>query len=511
MTMIRDAVALVSRTVWWLDGPLLGPLRQFASAVVITAGPWIVSVTALAIISITMTPLMGGAAIEDLRLSVVSAFVIAPLISGPIGTIAARLISNSVEERAGRFVFEIFGIAALGSGGIAMAVAAITATLLSVGPLRVVIGFVWMTVAAALLWITFAVLAALRFYRLLILSFSTGMLLSIFCTLAAARAGPNIELLLWSFTAGIAFCVILAFVYVSARYWNESDSPDTALWLMVGETSRLSPLALGIVAGIGAVWTDKIVFWLGPYGMRSEAGFIHFGPYDSVMFIAHLSIIPSLAAMLLFQNGVLRASIGMFRATLTNHSTYNRVRSASLSVGRTIWGHIFGIGFMQASCSAGLILMAPIITELMDFNLAQFDLLRISIVAVFFQSLLFLSSSILIVCQRVRIFCMLQLSFLALNAITSMIMQWCVGVNSYAVFVSSMVAAVAASLCAYRALSEYDYLIFVRENESLYEQPQHAAEVEAASRGGIRMRIAAAREEWSSLVQSSASAREVTN
>lgn len=487
---------------WWLEGPMIGPMRKFGAAIVISVGPWLVSVVALAVLSITMTPLMGDRAVEDLRLSVVYAFALAPLIAGPVGAIAARLVRGAIEERGGSNVFEIFRVAALASGALAMTGAILVALALGIAPTGVALGFVWTTAAAALLWTSFAVLGAIRAYRFLIGSFTAGMLVAFACTIAAARNGPTVEMLVWSFDVGIAFCVVLSFRHVAARYWRESDDPGFAFWLLISETIRAWPLALGIAAAVAAIWTDKVVFWSGTEGLRSAAGFAHYAPYDAVMFVAHLSLVPSLASMLLFQNGALPEVIGAFRRSLARRSTHEEIAAASAAISTTVWAHVLSIVFVQATCSAVLVLMAPLVSGLMDFDLIQFDLLRTAIVAIFLQSLLYLSCGVLMVCNRIRTLCVIQLLFLAANLVASLVLRDLIGVNSYAVFASSMAAAVIAFIAAYRTISDYDYLVFVGENEALYDRDA-LIEADDAARRGLRGRMLAARAGWAALADRS--------
>lgn len=498
---MSGATAPTQGHAWWIEGPLVGPLRNVSAAVVVSVGPWLVSVMALALLSITMTPLMGDRAVEDLRLSVVYAFAIAPLVAGPVGTVAARLVRESIEERGGVQVFEIFRVAAVISGVLAMAGAGAVAIALDIGPAGVALGFVWTTAAAALLWTSFAVLGAMRSYGFLILSFTTGMLVGFGCTILAARHGPTVELLVWSFNAGIGFCVLLSFRHVAGAFRSPDDDPGFASRLLAAAIVRDWALALGIAVAVAAIWADKVVFWSGGDGLRSAAGFAHYAPYDSVMFIAHLSIVPSLAAMLLFQNGPLPQAIGSFRATLAARSTYDEISSAAAEVGGTVWSHLLTIMFVQATCSAVLVMMAPLIARLMGFDLIQFDLLRSAIVAIFLQSLLYLGCGVLMICNRTQTFFLIQLVFLGSNLAASLILREALGVNTWAVFLASMAAAVVAFVAAWRTLSDYVYLVFIGENRALYDRDSIA---DPGRFAGLAGRLTAARLAWASLAQTGA-------
>lgn len=452
----------------WLSGALLGPMGRFAAAVIITAGPWLVTVVALAIISISMQPVMGNAAIEDLRLTVVYAFCAAPLAAGPIGAIASRLVRRSVEEGDGTLVSEVFLAAALSSGLITKALAVLICLSLGIEPLGIAVSFVFLSVSAAMLWISFAVLIGLRAFRFLISAFSIGMAISVICILAAAAQQPSIEFLIWCFTAGVIVCVTLCIAHVNRLHGGARGNLRPAAVALFEEIIRHRHLCLGILLALCSVWVDKWVFWFGAGGNTSGAGFRHFSAYDSVMFIAHLSIIPSFAAMLLFHDGEITDAIEDFRRTLRDRSTYTTIRQSVDRLGQTVWQGVFKIVFVQAAVAAGLVLMAPLMARMMTFGFAQFLMLQVGVIAVFLHSIVFLSSTVLILCSRNRTFFYVQLLFFGANLIASVVLYDLLGVSAYAIFIAALISAAFAFLWAYRALSHYDFLIFVGENDSLY-------------------------------------------
>jgi polysaccharide biosynthesis protein PelG len=491
----RFAPASVLR--WYFGGPLLRPICAFVAAVVVSVGPWIVSVIALVIVSVTMQPVMGAAAVEDLRLTVIYALGLAPLIAGPVGTVAARLVRASLEERGGQLIPEIFLTAALVSGVVAQLLAVVASLALGIEPVGISLGLVFLSAAAALLWTSFAVLAALRQYGFLILAFSAGMGLSVACALMTTRAEPTVELLIWSFTAGIVFCVALMMSRIWAGHRMRDEDLVTAFCVLIGEIRLHWQLCLGILFAMCGVWVDKWVFWLGPEGMRSAAGFVHFSTYDSVMFVAHLSMIPSFAAMLLFQDGALDQAIERFRRVLRDRSTYALIAEAGRALQHTVWSHVFTIVFIQAACSAGLVMMAPVIANAMHFSFVQFDLLRVGTVAVFLQSLFYFSCSVLMICNRISLFYRVQILFFVTNLVTSIICMQVFGVSAYGVFFSSLLMAVISFAYAYTSLSRYDYLVFVGENDALYQgDAVRRPSEESSIISRLDARLSAARATW---------------
>jgi uncharacterized membrane protein len=455
---------------WWFGGGLLRPVREVLGAVVIAAGPWLVSVIALGVVSVTMTPAIGFRSVEDLRLTVVYAFCFAPLVAGPVSTIAARLIAAGLETGEIRQAPALFLVAAVGSALVAEALAVGLVLILGIEPFEVAAAFVFLTGAAALLWASFAVLTALKAYRLLIWSFSGGMALTVACIMLATLGELDTEILIWSFTAGIALTVAFAAIRVRRSAAGSEGDMLPALSDMLREAQRLWPLGLGVLFAIMGVWVDKWVYWLTPESVRSAAGFRHYSPYDSVMFVAHLSAIPTYAAWLLFHGSDLKVSVSIFRTRLEDRSTYGRIHGAVESLGQTVWSGVFSIVFLQAALTACTVLMAPAIATALNFSFDQLITLRVGLIAVFLHAFFYLSCAIILLCNRARVFLLLQASFLVLNLTASFIFYNQVKMSAYAFFVSALTMAIIAFIVAYRALLAFDYLTFLGENDSFYKR-----------------------------------------
>lgn len=453
---------------WWLSDPLLKPARRLAAAIIVAAGPWLVSVFALGIISVTMTPAMGLAAVEDFRLTVVYAFCIAPLAAGPIGAIAARRISAEIEANNHGRVPELFIAATAYSALVAQAIAIGVCLLLGIGPIGVAVGLVFLTMAAALLWTSFSVLAAVSAYGFLIGALTGGMIISVLCTLFAASLAPTTEMLIWCFAAGVLFCVALCLRHIQVHFPSSHDSFLASALGLLRDLRDNAVLCAGVLFANCGVWIDKWTFWFGPDSVRSEAGLLHYSPYDSVMFLAHLSVIPSYAALLVFHHGDLVAATERFKAALASRATYGSMRTRIDDLERTVWNGVFTVAFVQGAIALGLVLMAPLMAQFLGFSFNQFLMLRVALIGVFLHGVMFLCCAMLLVANRTRHFTLIQAGFLVLNLAMSLLLYALVGISSYAFFSSSLLGALAAFYAAYRAIHDYDYLAFLGENDSLY-------------------------------------------
>lgn len=460
--------SLLSETLSWaLNGPLIHPIRQFSNSVIIVAGPWLLSVVALAVVSIGMEPVIGRAAMESTRLTIIYALCLAPLVGGPVGAIAARLVRSAVEENDLHLVPDILLVSSLLVGLVALFMAAVL-SIVMINDVEIALAFIVLTVSTGLLWNSLAILSALRKHAFLVMSFAYGTTVSVFAIFLLARSNLRIELLIWSFAGGTIACLALILARLLVGNSSSTGGITRAVGTLQRELAQRRLLVLGIVFAFCGVWVDKWVLWLGPLGMESSIGLLHFGTYDSVMFIAHLSIVPTFAAMHILHDGEITQSVKNFRSTLEQNANFSLLRAAVESLSVCVWGGIFTIIFVQATVTATLVLLTPILSNLMHFDFSQFLLLRVGLIAAFVHSIFYLSSAVLLLCNRHSLFCFVQFVFLLANLAFSTGFMLTVGPSAYGLLAGSLVASILSFIIAYRSLHRFDYISLVAENHSFY-------------------------------------------
>ena len=455
---------------WWLSGGLLGPVWRFVAAIGITTGPWLLAIAALGLIGRGLQPVLPNGAIQDLNLSITYAFCLASLIAGPVGTITARAVRSAVEERDGAQVYELFVVATVTVGVTAQILATGLCFGLGLGPLGLSIAQVFLSVATAMLWVSFSVVAVLRSYRFMIGAFAAGMVLSVVSAVLTVRLHATAEVAIWSFATGLFLCSALCLAHVGRSFGQQTQRIKDAAQQSLRQFRANRHLALAVFVAVCAVWADKWMFWFGPVGMRSLAGFAHFEPYDSVTFLAQLSIIPTFATMFLLNETEIARGVADFRRSIREHATFAVIREAVGNLGQLVWTRFFRIGFIQATVTAILALAAPFLANALHFSAQQLALLPIALISVFLQSIAYLACAVLILCNRTRTFLWVQLFFLVTNVLCSITSYLIVGVSVYGLFVSSALFATVSAITAFRALGGYDYLVYLGENDSLYSR-----------------------------------------
>lgn len=457
---------------WMLSGPLLAPIIAFVTSAIVAVGPWLITVLALAVISLTLSPVLGRGAIADLRLSVVYAFGIALFATAPLAAMTARLVRRNVEDQGGRLVPELYAICLVLSGLGAQALALFAVFAFGMTPVKLSVAFVVLAATGSLMFTSFAILMALRRHWQLINSFVIGTLLALLCALLSTGWTPTVEFLLWSFSLGLWISHDLMFSSTTRGARITMAGLAEAFAAIRHEIHRSRILLFGIAFAMLGVWADKWVYWFSSTGMTAQSGLYHFAPYDSAMFVAHLSMAPTLAAWFLFQERVLEPRVQRFWRLIEQRPTRAALAAEAADLQELVWRNVFRILFIQATCSAVLIMLSPNIIRGLSMRFDQIELLQIGIVVVLLQSLFFLCSAILLLCNRSTIFFQINFGFFAINLVLGVAFLHIFGVSAYGVFVASLVCGAACFVFAHRALGELVFIVFIKENNDLYaEQP----------------------------------------
>lgn len=452
--------------------PLVGTIVDFGSASIVAVGPWLMSVLALSVISLTLTPALGRAAIEDLRLSVIYAFALALAAAAPTATLAARRARRAVDEDGGRLAPEIYAVALIVGGVAALALAIAAAVGFGVARIGYAVAFVALTTSASMLWTSFAMLSALRQFWRVVGCFAIGVVVGVGFGLGAMRWTSGVEALMWSFALGLSLAHALMFAAATGQAAFEATNLREAARAVAAEIEHNRPLFAGILFAVIAIWADKLVFWFGPHGVTARSGFAHFPTYDSAMFIAHLSMIPTLASWLQFQRGALEPALQALWRQIASQPTYGELSASADALRALVWSAAVRILFVQATCAGMLVMLTPAIVGGVGIQIDQIELIRVGAVAVLMQAVFFVACSVLMICDQTAIFRNLNLGFLVMNFMFGLIFQFLFGVSTYGVFAASLICGGAGILLARRALADFLFSIFVGENAGLYAEPK---------------------------------------
>ncbi len=272
----------------------------YISAAVISAGPWMISITSLMLLNwLLHIRLPGEETTSHIRLftaSVTHVYAFALVLTGPFQILLSRYTADQYSLKTPEKVFPSF------RGGI------IVATLLSaVGGGVFFIGFVpgpnWvfqvssavLLVYVSCIFVASVYLSVLREYQRIVYAFFVGYGVSIASAWWLAQ--------LYQITGAMVGLVIGHFVLFGLLTWNvrrEIGQGAGSIFAFLKAAKKFPDLLLcGLFYNLG-IWIDKFLFWWLSHSNLQVSGALYAAPdYDLAIYLSLLSIVPGMAVFIL--------------------------------------------------------------------------------------------------------------------------------------------------------------------------------------------------------------------
>jgi uncharacterized membrane protein len=268
-------------------------LKLYTFSAVIFAGPWLISIVTLALISAFAIPLMGHEELRVFIVNIVYIYFLSLVTTGVLHLTLSRYVSDQIYMHNSQAIGQVF----VGAVALTCAVETIIGALgLFMADLDLFYKFciLGLYVTVCIIWVEMVFLSALKDYLGIVGAFAIGYALSF-----ALGQMLGMSFGLGGLALGFLCGQVLLMGYLMYRVLDEFGIEGGFHVDFLRYLRRYPSLALAGVAYNLAIWIDKVAYWHSPSGIRVQSYFYTHFPYDSAMFIAFLTIIPTLAIFLL--------------------------------------------------------------------------------------------------------------------------------------------------------------------------------------------------------------------
>ena len=269
----------------------LSDITAHLYSAVIAAGPWIFSVISLSAITTFSIPLLSKSQLGLFRATMVYTFIFSLVINGMLQLIISKFIADRFYLRDPTLGTALTGTICL-TAGISFSLATVFYIFCNVSPLYKVAA-IGLFVTMSCLWLVMSFLGVLRDYRAISLAFLEGNIVGLGSAMILGRHF-RVEGWLIGFGLGqVTILFILIYQVLRETGWRESNFWEFCRYF------KLYPnlIFIGLFYSL-AIWVDKWILWFSPEG-RSVWSFRTYFPYDSAMFLAYLTVVPTLGVFLL--------------------------------------------------------------------------------------------------------------------------------------------------------------------------------------------------------------------
>ncbi len=443
-------------------GDLLGMAQGYMHASV-SSGGWLFTIVTLSAITYFGPRFASYEDLSNFRLIVVYNFAFSLVFTGPLTMVLTRYLSDRIFARS------VSGVPGMVVGGVAVALALAVPT---AGPFY--FGYATLTpgarVAAWLgyalvsgIWVLSVFLSTLKEYAAVTRAFGIGMLVAM---VTAYYVGPDAGVggMLLGFDVGLAYILFALIGRVFAEFPFAVSDPLAFRSYFV----RHWPLAASGAAYYAGVWVDKWIMWSAPERVMLRSGLVSYPDYDSALFLACLTVVPSMAVFVVNIETRFFDRYHKFYGDIASHATLARIQENQLGLVRTVFLGSRQLVLPQVGLAIALVVLAPVVFVAFDVPYGQLGVFRIATLGALFQLFFLLLTIVLSYLDLNKLTLGLHLLFFALNAVgTLATVHLGFSYYGYGYFLASVVSFLAASVVTLRCLDDLPYHAFITGNASV--------------------------------------------
>lgn len=244
--------------------------------------------------------------------------------------------------------------------------------------IKIVLFLLYLVVSA--IWIAMIFLSAARNYLWIVWSYGAGAAVAVLASVYIGYKSGMIGFLT-GFTLGQALTLTLLTVQIF-REFGYTTTHDFGFLFYFKKYSNL--LLVGVFYYLG-IWVDKFIFWFSDHGEKMADGFYVFTNYDTAMFLAYVTVIPSMAFFLVQMETSFVTRYQAYYQAIRLRENLEMIRAEKQAMIDMLTKQFQKFVLYQGAISGTVILFILEIADLIFLNYSQIGIFRIGILGTFLQ------------------------------------------------------------------------------------------------------------------------------
>jgi len=442
------------------DNSLFSLAKVYGYSAILSSGPWVISIIAIIFVGFINVVHLGGIS-ETAKFQVVITYAIAMasslVITGIIQLPFTRYVADLIfAERKDEVLPSYFGAIFLSW----------IAGFIFIVPLVLWVfkGEDWIFLCGVIatflvlcgVWISSILAASLKYYLSVVWSYLFAYCMIV---LFSYLYGNTIEALIFIFFLGNA----VLFVALMSLIIKSYDSHIFMSVKFIGAKNFYWTLGIaGLMYNLGS-WIDKFVFWYHPMTGNQVIGHLNASVvYDIPIFMAYLSILPSMAVFFYRLESDFAEKYNFFYDAVREGGTLGAIRKYRNDMVSVIRQALSEILLLQGIINILLFLQMPSIFVKLHIPQLYLGLFRILTVGAMLQVLFMSLLAILYYLDRKKVAMWLCIAFFVLNFSLSLLSIYLgPAMFGYGYTVSLLIVFIASLIVIRRELDELDYETFM--------------------------------------------------
>ncbi len=446
---LREIVTRKTFTEW---------AHLYLYSAIVFAGPWLFSIICLAALSVFALPDIESEGVALFTVTVVYCYAFSLISTGLLQLPITRYVADRLYLKDHSAILPSFVSSTV---VVATVQAFLAALFLAFCDLSLTYK-VWATslyVSISVIWMAMIYLTAAKDYNAIVGGFFVGYLVSFVLGKLLARY-LGTEGLLSGFLAGQ---VVLLF-WLIWRIFEEFPNDQPFNFRFKEAFEQYPSLMWSGLLYSAAIWVDKFVYWFGPSGIRVHSLFYTHFPYDSAMFFAYLSIVPTLAMFLVRIETEFYTRYKAYYGGILSKDSLGHIEQKKAAIIDTLRKSLGSVIIYQGVVTLATVLLLPVLLDLLGVAQEHLPVFRIAALGAVFHVLVLVLMIVLLyfdfrgatlIVSGFFFFSNLALSWWSVN-----LAPWAYG---WGYLISTALTLFVALVLLWNRLSNLEYLTFMRQ------------------------------------------------
>ncbi|OGQ68098.1 MAG: hypothetical protein A3F89_01250 [Deltaproteobacteria bacterium RIFCSPLOWO2_12_FULL_50_11] len=389
--------------------------RAYVYASIISAGPLIFTVAAIALIGVVSRENLTLQEQDILRGLIVYVFAFSLIGVGMVQLVATRYVADRMFLRDDMSLVPSF-LSVIEFVFIFQAIVALIALSFSQFSLPMALTVYILYLFVCGIWLSMIFLSAAYSYKSIVWSFVTGCCVSFVAAFFWGKySGLMGYLLGFTLGQGLTFLLLCIRVFVEFGYYHAFDFNFIKYFFRY-------PALFGIgVFYYWGIWIDKFVFWFSDVGRELDP-ILYLAPqYDAPIFVAYLTILPAMSYFLMKMETQFFVRYQKYFAGIISRLPLEGVRRLKIDMIDNLRDSFQKVILLQGIVSLMALWAVPWIIKIVHLNSLQIGVLRIGILGAFLQGLLLILMNIYFYFEFYREALWVSIIFFLLNGILTLL------------------------------------------------------------------------------------------
>lgn len=433
-------------------------LKAYAYSALVSSGPWVMSVSCLAILGLYRIPGIADFDHEVFRATVTTTFAFSLIYVGIYQLVFTRYLADRFYENDERITiatFITFSAFVLVGG---MILAFFFYLFFPLPPLYKMIAIILYEIVC-MIWVSMIFISAVKNYDTIVYAFAVGVTISILGSIFIGRYFGICGYLL-GYTIGQAVILfwLLARLLVEfppSDHWNSDVLPYFKKYWDLA--------AIGFLYNL-AIWVDKFVFWHSPSGRVIVKAFITHDLYEIPAFYSYLTIIPTLAIFLVRIETDFYDHYRAYYSKVTGKAPLDTILEEKTKMAKMIIRSIRDVFVLQGGITLLCIIFAAELIEVAGMSPMHVPIFRICLIGSFLLVMLSITIIVLFYFDlRMRVLITVVVLLILNTVLSYLTTVWGYQFYGYGYTYAYFVSLILAFYMLYDGVKNLEFITFARQ------------------------------------------------